>query len=275
MKSSSVIAFTSLFQKITRKASIGKRKRNNRKTMSTTVNSASNTTSHLKDAVIASHHVPMNKEISSSSCSSSEIEELEELDDFENDLCKDFERQSIIHTPPSNKSTNASQIQVVSSTATEGTNVVDGSNTDLTLNCVLKGNEVMLTAMHHDTQVDNNENAVIGEKADERERVKVRDFAYPVDSPLHFGKTLTTMPTESRTDLSTHFQNDSHISLSSPDFNGRDARALYDFVPETEYEVPLKAGQLIWVQYRQCPGWLVADVEDETGLVPEFYVEFI
>ncbi|ORE08947.1 hypothetical protein BCV72DRAFT_202660, partial [Rhizopus microsporus var. microsporus] len=65
------------------------------------------------------------------------------------------------------------------------------------------------------------------------------------------------------------------ISLSSPDFTGRDARALFDFIPETEYEIELKAGQIIWVQYRQCPGWLIADVHDQTGLVPESYVELI
>ncbi|KAG1321517.1 hypothetical protein G6F62_010781 [Rhizopus arrhizus] len=91
--------------------------------------------------------------------------------------------------------------------------------------------------------------------------VIIRDFAYPKDSPLHFGNPLPN--------------NQSMISLSSPDFNGRDARALFDFIPETEYEIGFKAGQLIWVQYRECPGWLIADVQDQTGLVPESYVEFI
>lgn len=67
----------------------------------------------------------------------------------------------------------------------------------------------------------------------------IRDFAYPKDSPLHFGNPLPN--------------NQSTISLSSPDFTGRDARALFDFIPETEYEIELKAGQIIWVQYRQCP----------------------
>ncbi|CEG64112.1 hypothetical protein RMATCC62417_01147 [Rhizopus microsporus] len=91
--------------------------------------------------------------------------------------------------------------------------------------------------------------------------VIIRDFAYPKDSPLHFGNPLPN--------------NQSTISLSSPDFTGRDARALFDFIPETEYEIELKAGQIIWVQYRQCPGWLIADVHDQTGLVPESYVELI
>lgn len=72
--------------------------------------------------------------------------------------------------------------------------------------------------------------------------VVVRDFAYPPDSPLHFGRNALTA-----------LDNQSAVSLSSPDFNGRDARALFDFTPETEYEIVLKAGQTIWVQYRQCP----------------------
>lgn len=71
----------------------------------------------------------------------------------------------------------------------------------------------------------------------------VRDFAYPIDSPLHFGKSLSSKLKAQK----------STISLSSPDFNGRDARALFDFSPETEYEIGLTAGQSIWVQYRQCP----------------------
>ncbi|KAI9468230.1 MAG: hypothetical protein EXX96DRAFT_543897 [Benjaminiella poitrasii] len=94
----------------------------------------------------------------------------------------------------------------------------------------------------------------------------IRDFAYPVDSPLHFGlnKKITALEDSQST-----------ISLSSPDFTGRDARALFDFKPETEYEVGLKAGQSIWVQYRQCPGWLIADVQDETGLIPETYMHYV
>ncbi|CDH58596.1 hypothetical protein RO3G_11071 [Lichtheimia corymbifera JMRC:FSU:9682] len=91
--------------------------------------------------------------------------------------------------------------------------------------------------------------------------VLIRDFAYPESSPLHYGQ-----PVERRTSI---------VSLSSSEFNGCQARALYDFVPETEYEIGMKAGDVVWVQYRQCPGWLIADVEDDTGLIPETYVEFI
>ncbi|KAI8377752.1 uncharacterized protein BYT42DRAFT_571494 [Radiomyces spectabilis] len=93
--------------------------------------------------------------------------------------------------------------------------------------------------------------------------VNIRDFAYPVTSPMHRGETPRVSHQMSRQ------------SLSSPDFHGCHARALYDFVPETEYEIGMKASDPVWVQYRQCPGWLIADVNDETGLIPESYVELL
>ncbi|KAI8334273.1 hypothetical protein BC941DRAFT_454475 [Chlamydoabsidia padenii] len=90
--------------------------------------------------------------------------------------------------------------------------------------------------------------------------ILIRDFAYPDTSPLHHG---------------TPCNNDSHISLSSSRFNGCQAKVLYDFVPETDHEIAMKAGQIIWIQYRQCTGWLIADVDDDTGLVPESYIELL
>lgn len=111
------------------------------------------------------------------------------------------------------------------------------------------------------TTTDSDEMTIVPTSREPSTTVMIRDFAYPMDSPLHYGKTLKPQY--------------SSVSLSSPDFNGREARALFDFTPETEYELSLKTGQTIWVQYRQCPGWLIADVQDETGLIPESYVEFI
>ncbi|CDH53767.1 hypothetical protein RO3G_11071 [Lichtheimia corymbifera JMRC:FSU:9682] len=97
--------------------------------------------------------------------------------------------------------------------------------------------------------------------------VYARDFAYPEGTSLHYGIV----------DQKQHHQQrrDSQVSLSSPDFTGCQARALYDFVPETEYEIGMNEGDIVWVQYRQCPGWLVADVQNETGLVPESYVDLL
>lgn len=85
------------------------------------------------------------------------------------------------------------------------------------------------------------------EERDETEaaKVTVRDFAYPSSSPLHHGRAE-----ESRSSRSNR---SSQVSLSSSEFTGRHGRALYDFSPETEYEIGMKAGQLVWVQYRQCP----------------------
>lgn len=85
----------------------------------------------------------------------------------------------------------------------------------------------------------------------------IRDFAYPESSPLHYGQ-----PVERRTSI---------VSLSSSEFNGCQARALYDFVPETEYEIGMKAGDIVWVQYRQCP---VSDhvwIHDNTVIDTSFY----
>ncbi|KAI7879014.1 hypothetical protein K492DRAFT_238197 [Lichtheimia hyalospora FSU 10163] len=95
--------------------------------------------------------------------------------------------------------------------------------------------------------------------------VYVRDFAYPEGTSLHYGIV----------DQKQQQRRDSLVSLSSPDFTGCQARALYDFVPETEYEIGMNEGDIVWVQYRQCPGWLVADVQNETGLVPESYVDLL
>ncbi|KAL0080892.1 hypothetical protein J3Q64DRAFT_1701417 [Phycomyces blakesleeanus] len=96
--------------------------------------------------------------------------------------------------------------------------------------------------------------------------VIIRDFAYPATSSLHHGKLFESNKRSSH--------RLSEISLSSSEFTGRQARVLYDFYPETEYEIAMKAGQLVWVQYRQCHGWLIADVNEDTGLIPESYVEF-
>lgn len=55
------------------------------------------------------------------------------------------------------------------------------------------------------------------------------------------------------------------------------AVALFDFEQENENELPLIEGQVIWVSYRQCQGWLVAQDPSthEIGLVPEEYVRLL
>ncbi|KAJ2955769.1 hypothetical protein NQZ79_g8275 [Umbelopsis isabellina] len=97
--------------------------------------------------------------------------------------------------------------------------------------------------------------------------IVIRDYAYPTSHPMHRGIPLSPVLKVTRPI--------SEISLSSSEFTGRQAKALYDFEPETESEIAMRAGDIVWVQYRQCEGWLVADVEDETGLIPEDFVEWI
>ncbi|RUS21976.1 SH3 domain-containing protein [Jimgerdemannia flammicorona] len=98
--------------------------------------------------------------------------------------------------------------------------------------------------------------------------IYIRDFAHPNTSPLHYG-----LPPSPSTPTSS--QRSSRALSEASDFTGRQARALYDFDAENPSECSFREGELIWVQYRQCPGWLVADVGDETGLVPENYVEIL
>ncbi|KAI9140159.1 Sh3 domain of Nbp2, partial [Paraphysoderma sedebokerense] len=50
------------------------------------------------------------------------------------------------------------------------------------------------------------------------------------------------------------------------------ARALYDFDAENPSELSFAEGDIISIQYRQYPGWLMAELNGKSGLVPENYV---
>ncbi|CEP11145.1 hypothetical protein [Parasitella parasitica] len=197
--------------------------------------------------------------VSVSSCSSSETEEEDEIEEVYSNHHQDFntmnKKASLIVHAPSIKSLQASQIKAALRTSA----IVDELDKDV-LQVVVSppADDLQKITMNSTVSISSIKSAAAAQ------HVIVRDFAYPADSPLHFGRNAL-LP----------LSNQSALSLSSPDFNGRDARALFDFSPETEYEIGLKAGQSVWVQYRQCPGWLIADVQDETGLIPESYVEFI
>ncbi|KAI9356092.1 hypothetical protein BD770DRAFT_444343 [Pilaira anomala] len=231
MSLNTVIAFALLLKKITRKGSMKKKQFNTKpKKRQDTFCSSSGS--------------------SSSSSSSEEDEEEQEVVLMYNNPILDKKSNSSIISPSIKsiqKHVSLQPLEIINRTSSiillpeENTNAITETVPILTT-----------TTTTATTSSDND---------DQKYTVIVRDFAYPIDHPHHFGKTLKPKH--------------STISLSSPDFNGRDARALFDFTPETEYELPLKQGQLLWVQYRQCPGWLVADVQDETGLIPETYIEFI
>ncbi|KAG7745241.1 hypothetical protein KL932_000271 [Ogataea haglerorum] len=87
--------------------------------------------------------------------------------------------------------------------------------------------------------------------------VSIKDFAYDVDHPLHYGIT------------------DGYIEDTSE--HVIQAVALYPFEPENENELKLEQDQVIIINYEYGEGWLVAhDPESgETGLVPSEYVSIL
>lgn len=74
------------------------------------------------------------------------------------------------------------------------------------------------------------------------------------------------------------YSRDYQFTIASPDeeMHGK-AVALFNFVSESENELSLVEGQVIWVSYRQAEGWLVAEdpKTQERGLVPEEYVRLL
>jgi hypothetical protein len=74
--------------------------------------------------------------------------------------------------------------------------------------------------------------------------IVIRDYAYPASHPMHRGIPMSPILQTARPV--------SEVSLSSSEFTGRQAKALYDFEPESESECAMRAGDIIWVQYRQC-----------------------
>ncbi|CAG8565557.1 812_t:CDS:2 [Paraglomus brasilianum] len=87
--------------------------------------------------------------------------------------------------------------------------------------------------------------------------IKVRDFAFPPDDPRHWGETYP--PSSDEEEYGYEYAN-------------HRARALYDFQADTPSEMSFQEGDIMIVRSQQCTGWLVADMGEETGLVPENYV---
>ncbi|CAO3649592.1 unnamed protein product [Cunninghamella blakesleeana] len=133
---------------------------------------------------------------------------------------------------------------------------------------------IIINEIENNNDIEDDQQSTIKEKDEEDKEddiriptIQVRDYGYSTSSSLHHGFIEPSIIYDQ--------QNASSISLSSERFNGRQAKALYDFIPETDYEIAMNVGQTVWIQYRQCDGWLMAEIENETGLVPESYIEFI
>ncbi|CAO3589440.1 unnamed protein product [Absidia cylindrospora] len=239
MSLSSLSNFTILIKKMARKSTLG-RKMTTKKQRSRTRRYT--TTAAAQDQDLASV----------STCSSNEDEKLP------------------VNVPVTATKLNSnSKIDHLVTTTIVSSQIVEDENNDPTTITATSNSDLILSSsiyhpgnseQQHEDDVSSSDSSCSGSG---QGNVIIRDFAYPDSSPLHHGQ-LNETP-----------RNESNISLSSSRFNGCQAKALYDFTPETDYEIAMKSGQTIWIQYRQCAGWLIADVDDETGLVPESYIELI
>ena len=98
------------------------------------------------------------------------------------------------------------------------------------------------------------------------------------DDEVYSNEEFEERLSESGTGYFFENENDHFVAPNSnSDIINRKAIALFDFVPESDNEVGLTEGQIIWVSYRHGQGWLVSeDFESgRNGLVPEEYVKII
>ncbi|CAG8638401.1 9853_t:CDS:2, partial [Acaulospora morrowiae] len=92
--------------------------------------------------------------------------------------------------------------------------------------------------------------------------IKIRDFGFPIDDSRHWGHPYPSSDEEDE-------------EAETNEYTNRRARALYDFQAENPTELSFQEGDILLIQDRQCAGWLIADLGDETGLVPENYVALL
>lgn len=109
--------------------------------------------------------------------------------------------------------------------------------------------------------------------------VSVRDFAYDNDNPLYYGYLEEESATTDDDSDNVEY-NDKRKSYTLPrDYIiNKKGIALYDFKNLNDNELPLKKGDLIFINYKHGQGWLVVqrlDDSGEAGLVPEDYVEIV
>ncbi|CAI2183798.1 4950_t:CDS:2 [Funneliformis geosporum] len=86
--------------------------------------------------------------------------------------------------------------------------------------------------------------------------IKIRDFAFSTDDPRHWGQRIPS----------------SSDGEEDDEYTNRHARALYDFVAENQNELSFQEGDILLIRYRQCEGWLFAELGEKTGLIPDNYI---
>ncbi|KAH7588468.1 SH3 domain [Nakaseomyces glabratus] len=122
--------------------------------------------------------------------------------------------------------------------------------------------------------------------------ISIKDYAYDESNALHYGYLEEEEPGEAVQEHDNYAGSDAEDG-EDIDGNHTDKRAsvvmpqdyvvnqkavaLYDFEPENDNELGLKEGDVIFISYRHCQGWLVAqnDTQTKTGLVPEEFVSYL
>ncbi|GES82128.1 SH3 domain-containing protein [Rhizophagus clarus] len=93
--------------------------------------------------------------------------------------------------------------------------------------------------------------------------IKIRDFAFPTDDPRHWGQEIPEEEVEEE-------EEEEDI-----EYLNRRARALYDFPAENSSELSFQEGDILFVQCQKYEGWFMANLGEETGLIPVNYVKIL
>ncbi|KAG9069865.1 hypothetical protein KI688_009190 [Linnemannia hyalina] len=110
--------------------------------------------------------------------------------------------------------------------------------------------------------------------------VTVRDFAYPTSHRFHRGD-YPPEPVYEESDIEEDYDENFGTRGENEDDDDEEdrtqgqARGLYDFDAENESELSFKEGDVVWIHYRQFPGWFLGEKEGKSGLVPENYVQLL
>ena len=152
------------------------------------------------------------------------------------------------------------------------------------------GVEVMSTKPAANDAVSSVDGSEVSEETSLVGYISIRDFAYDVSNPLHYGyyddSLEETDGEEERTDMDEYEDIDDSqddidrrqsLLLPTEYIVNKRAVALYDFEPENDNELGFHEGDILFISYRHGQGWLVAEnqARDKTGLVPEEFVSFI
>ncbi|CAG8820855.1 33776_t:CDS:2 [Gigaspora margarita] len=88
--------------------------------------------------------------------------------------------------------------------------------------------------------------------------IKIRDFGYDDNDPRHWGQPYPTSGGEEENN-------------EDDEYTDHRARALYDFQAGDADELSFEEGDILIIKERLGNGWLSAELNDKTGLVPENY----